>query len=132
MSVVSILIESAALYSIWALVFLIAYARGSGVQDILFPPLGQVQGIAPLLIIARVIRAPYSEFTTNPYFSSIYRTGVMRSQLETFDAASSNTQINHYDHAIPLEPLPNHREAYSESGVRNATSGKAREGNVHE
>jgi len=43
MSVASILTESAALYSIWALVFLIAYARGSGVQDILFPPLGQVQ-----------------------------------------------------------------------------------------
>jgi len=51
------------------------------------------------------------------------------------DAASSNTQINHYDHAIPLEPLPNHGEAYSESGVRNATSvafGKTRKGNVHE
>ncbi|THU95102.1 hypothetical protein K435DRAFT_667113 [Dendrothele bispora CBS 962.96] len=42
-SIASMLIESAALYSIWALVFLILYARGSRFQDILFPPLGQIQ-----------------------------------------------------------------------------------------
>ncbi|SJL15723.1 uncharacterized protein ARMOST_19227 [Armillaria ostoyae] len=54
-SIVAILVESASLYSAWALVFLITYARDSWVQNILLPPLGQIQGIAPLLIIMRVV-----------------------------------------------------------------------------
>ncbi|KAG7452005.1 uncharacterized protein BT62DRAFT_275787 [Guyanagaster necrorhizus] len=54
-SIVAILVESASLYSGWALVFLITYARNSWVQNILLPPLGQIQGIAPLLIIMRVV-----------------------------------------------------------------------------
>jgi len=51
LSVASMLVESAALYSIWALVFLITYARGSAAQNILLPPLGQIQvcGINSLL-----------------------------------------------------------------------------------
>lgn len=53
-STLSILIESAALYSICGLVFIILYARNSPVQNIVLPPLGQIQGIAPLLIIFRV------------------------------------------------------------------------------
>lgn len=43
LTVVSMLVESAALYSGWALVFLITYARGSAIQNILLPPLGQIQ-----------------------------------------------------------------------------------------
>ncbi len=42
-SIVAILVESASLYSAWALVFLITYARDSWVQNILLPPLGQIQ-----------------------------------------------------------------------------------------
>ncbi|TFK35070.1 hypothetical protein BDQ12DRAFT_688752 [Crucibulum laeve] len=53
-SVMSMIVESASLYSIWGLVFIISYARGSPFQNIVLPPLGQVQGIAPLLIILRV------------------------------------------------------------------------------
>ncbi|KAK7438074.1 hypothetical protein VKT23_018241 [Stygiomarasmius scandens] len=54
-SLVSMLVESAALYSAWALAFLITFARGSAVQNLLLPALGQVQGIAPLLILMRVL-----------------------------------------------------------------------------
>ena len=42
-SVIGILTESAALYSVWALVFLVAYARGSPAQNILLPALGQIE-----------------------------------------------------------------------------------------
>ncbi|KIK50249.1 hypothetical protein GYMLUDRAFT_112773, partial [Collybiopsis luxurians FD-317 M1] len=42
-SVAAMLVESAALYSTWALVFLITYARNSPVQNLLLPSLGQVQ-----------------------------------------------------------------------------------------
>ncbi|PBK76494.1 hypothetical protein ARMSODRAFT_1078617 [Armillaria solidipes] len=63
-SVLAIVIESAALYSLWALIFLITYARNNPVQNILLPPLGQIEGIAPLLIILRVIRGRAWNSTT--------------------------------------------------------------------
>ncbi|KAJ7055778.1 hypothetical protein C8F01DRAFT_1221110 [Mycena amicta] len=52
-SVVAMLVESASLYSIVGLIFIITYARSSPVQNLIFPPLGQVQAIAPMLILAR-------------------------------------------------------------------------------
>ncbi|KAJ7058914.1 hypothetical protein C8F01DRAFT_1232499 [Mycena amicta] len=52
-SVVAMLVESASLYSIVGLIFIITYARSSSVQNLIFPALGQVQAIAPMLILAR-------------------------------------------------------------------------------
>ncbi|KAJ7074788.1 hypothetical protein C8F01DRAFT_925160, partial [Mycena amicta] len=54
-SAVTMLIESAALYALVGLIFLITYARASTVQNLVFPILGQVEAIAPLLILARVV-----------------------------------------------------------------------------
>ncbi|KAJ7724801.1 hypothetical protein B0H16DRAFT_1585624 [Mycena metata] len=63
-SVSAMLVESAALYSTWGLVFLICYARNTPLQNILLPPLGQVQGIAPVLILFRVAQGrAWSEST---------------------------------------------------------------------
>ena len=42
-SVATMLIESAALYSITALIFIVTYARNSNVQNLVLPVLGQVQ-----------------------------------------------------------------------------------------
>jgi len=53
-SIAAMMIESAALYGVWSLVFIICYARNTPFQNILLPPLGQVQGIAPMLILFRV------------------------------------------------------------------------------
>ncbi|KAJ7493629.1 hypothetical protein FB451DRAFT_446806 [Mycena latifolia] len=53
-SAAAMLIESAALYAIWSMGFLICYAHGTPLQNVLLPPLGQVQGIAPVLILFRV------------------------------------------------------------------------------
>ena len=53
-SVATMLVESAALYSITALIFIITYARNSAVQSLVLPVLGQVQAISPLLIMWRV------------------------------------------------------------------------------
>lgn len=55
-SVAAMLVESAALYSITALLFIITYARNSNIQNLVLPPLGQVQAISPLLIMWRVAR----------------------------------------------------------------------------
>ncbi|KAJ2924818.1 hypothetical protein H1R20_g12292, partial [Candolleomyces eurysporus] len=53
-SVVSMLVESAAIYTSWAIMFLVPFAREDTFQNFVLPSLGQVQGIAPLLIIFRV------------------------------------------------------------------------------
>ncbi|KAJ7160006.1 hypothetical protein C8R43DRAFT_881741 [Mycena crocata] len=53
-TIAAMLVESAALYAIWGLAFLVCYARNTPMQNILLPPLGQVQGIAPVLILFRV------------------------------------------------------------------------------
>ncbi|KAJ2917551.1 hypothetical protein MD484_g2883, partial [Candolleomyces efflorescens] len=53
-SVVSMLVESAAIYTGWAIMFLVPFAREDTFQNFVLPSLGQVQGIAPLLIIFRV------------------------------------------------------------------------------
>jgi len=55
-SIAAMLVESAALYSITALLFIITYARNSNLQNLLLPVLGQVQAISPLLIMWRVAR----------------------------------------------------------------------------
>ncbi|KAF5342598.1 hypothetical protein D9611_002007 [Ephemerocybe angulata] len=53
-SVLSMIVESAALYTAWALIFMASYAKGDTFQNVVLPALGQVQAIAPLLIIFRV------------------------------------------------------------------------------
>ncbi|KAH6873684.1 hypothetical protein BKA70DRAFT_1482525 [Coprinopsis sp. MPI-PUGE-AT-0042] len=45
-SVAAMLIESASLYAVWALLFIILYGKGSYVQNYILPSLGQVQGSA--------------------------------------------------------------------------------------
>lgn len=42
-SVAAMLVESASLYAIWALLFIILYGKGSYVQNYILPSLGQVQ-----------------------------------------------------------------------------------------
>lgn len=55
-SLVAVLVESAALYSVTGLIFIVSYARNSPFQNIVLPPLGLVQGIAPILILLRVAK----------------------------------------------------------------------------
>lgn len=55
-SIAAMLIESAALYTSVALIFIVTYARNSDIQNLVLPVLGQVQAISPLLIMWRVAR----------------------------------------------------------------------------
>ncbi|GJE91766.1 hypothetical protein PsYK624_079170 [Phanerochaete sordida] len=54
LSLTAMLVESAALYAAFALAFLATYARGNPASFMLLAILGQVQSIAPLLIVLRV------------------------------------------------------------------------------
>ncbi|KAJ7448666.1 hypothetical protein B0H11DRAFT_340224 [Mycena galericulata] len=69
-TVVAMVVESAAIYSINGLIFLVSYGVNSPVQNLALPLLGQTQSIAPLLIILRVAQgeawsgATMTELTT--------------------------------------------------------------------
>ncbi|KAH7099605.1 hypothetical protein BKA62DRAFT_621194 [Auriculariales sp. MPI-PUGE-AT-0066] len=77
-SISAIFIESAALYTITGIVFIVLYATNSSILNLFLPTLAQVQSIAPLLIILRVaqgtalsadalsrLKNPYSGFSPN-------------------------------------------------------------------
>ncbi|KAF5329904.1 hypothetical protein D9758_018697 [Tetrapyrgos nigripes] len=65
-TVSAMLIESAFIYSSTGLAFLISYGVNSPVQNLFLPLLGQVQSIAPLLIILRVAEGKgWSKDTAN-------------------------------------------------------------------
>ncbi|KIK91757.1 hypothetical protein PAXRUDRAFT_613134 [Paxillus rubicundulus Ve08.2h10] len=56
MSLATILVESAALYGVWSLLFLILSVKGSPVQTIILATMSEIQVIAPLLIILWIAR----------------------------------------------------------------------------
>ncbi|KIK52787.1 hypothetical protein GYMLUDRAFT_49747 [Collybiopsis luxurians FD-317 M1] len=115
-SVAAMLVESAALYSTWALVFLITYARNSPVQNILLPPLGQVQGIAPLLITLRVVNGNDVKGTFTSAGSSSFQ-GSGGIPLSTLSKRSNVAAVN-----VHIES--NTRRDISE--LTTATEAKAR------
>ncbi|THH08338.1 hypothetical protein EW146_g9025 [Bondarzewia mesenterica] len=72
-SITAMVVESAALYSITGLIFIICYARNSNVQNIVLPVLGQVMCIAPELILLRVARGrAWSHNTGRTVSSSVF------------------------------------------------------------
>nr|GAT46240.1 predicted protein [Mycena chlorophos] len=70
-SLSAMLVESAAIYSINGLIFLISYGVNSPVQNLALPLLGQTQSIAPLLIILRVARGQAWSGETNGELTSV-------------------------------------------------------------
>jgi len=56
LSVTTMTVESAALYTVTGLIFLVSYGVNSPIQNLALPVLGQVQSISPLLIILRVLQ----------------------------------------------------------------------------
>ncbi|KAJ7756039.1 hypothetical protein DFH07DRAFT_959171 [Mycena maculata] len=74
-TVTAMLVESAAIYSINGLVFLISYGVNSPVQNLALPLLGQTQSIAPLLIILCVAQGQaWSSSTMSTVTSMRWRT----------------------------------------------------------
>ncbi|KAG9222286.1 hypothetical protein CCMSSC00406_0006583 [Pleurotus cornucopiae] len=55
-SIISMLVESSALYAVTSLLFIGSYGAGNNISALFLPILGQTQVIAPLLIISRVAR----------------------------------------------------------------------------
>ncbi|KIJ58316.1 hypothetical protein HYDPIDRAFT_119682 [Hydnomerulius pinastri MD-312] len=70
-SITSILVESAATYGIWSFVAIILYAEGNLGSSILLGSLGQIQVIAPLLIILWIARGKAWNNKTQAALSTI-------------------------------------------------------------
>ncbi|KAJ7703882.1 hypothetical protein B0H17DRAFT_921603 [Mycena rosella] len=92
LSVTAMLVESAALYAVWSTVFLVCYARNTPFQNILLPPLGQIQGIAPLLILFRVAQGRgWSQSTVSGNYTQPSRIPV--SEVTVNGAGSRNIEM---------------------------------------
>ncbi|KAF7312840.1 hypothetical protein MKEN_00967900 [Mycena kentingensis (nom. inval.)] len=85
----AMLVESATLYSVNGLVFLISYGVNSPVQNLFLPLLGQTQSIAPLLIILRVARGYAWNGDTTNQFSSVRFAGKSNSRPTAFQGGST-------------------------------------------
>ncbi|KAJ7074796.1 hypothetical protein C8F01DRAFT_1361360 [Mycena amicta] len=115
-SIAAMLIESAALYAIWSLVFLICYARNTPLQNILLSSLGQVQGIAPLLILFRVAQGrAWTQDTANatgPLTFERPRDGSRSFQIGDLSQAASLSERGD----SPLYPTPSREMAEGRGG----------------
>ncbi|KAJ2917326.1 hypothetical protein MD484_g3060, partial [Candolleomyces efflorescens] len=119
-STLAMLIESAALYTAWAMVFIITYARGDTFQNIVLPSLGQVQGIAPLLIIFRVAQG-------KAWTSSTAATASMRNanaQSVRFNPSSgvSVPAVGHPTHSFPLTDMSGSTVRFDANGEKSTKS----------
>ena len=91
-SIATMLVESAALYSTTALIFIITYARNSAVQNLVLPVLGQVQAISPLLIMWRVAMGQAISQDSLPTSSSKFST-FMRQRSGVHDGSKTVVQL---------------------------------------
>jgi len=72
-SIASMIVESAALYSVTGMVYLICYARGTNVQNLIISALDQIICIAPELIALRVsLGHSWTRDTTRRVMSSVH------------------------------------------------------------
>jgi len=66
-SVASMVVESAALYSIVGVIYIVTFIMHSNVENLVFLSINHVQGIAQLLIILRVVKGQaYTQDATRP------------------------------------------------------------------
>ncbi|GJJ08053.1 hypothetical protein Clacol_002260 [Clathrus columnatus] len=74
LSLSTVCIESAVLYTSVALIFIVNYAKNAPATDLVLPLLGQVQSIAPLLITLRV--AEGRSFTSRSMTDTLAHAGI--------------------------------------------------------
>ncbi|KAF9010828.1 hypothetical protein BDQ17DRAFT_1299432 [Cyathus striatus] len=107
-SVLSMLVESAALYSITLTIFVISYARGSAFQNVVLPPFGMISGIAPILIIFRVAKGKaWSQDNFNTQTGStgrfVNRSGLTSKAGNTTPTVMvTKTTVTDVDYRIPI------------------------------
>jgi len=92
-SISAMLIESASLYSAVAIAFIVLFSRNDPFQNIFLPLLGQVQIIAPLLIVVRVAQGrcftQKSFEQTTTYMSSTRQPLSVHLQMDVIRSSSN-------------------------------------------
>lgn len=97
-SIASLIVESSALYSSFSLLFLIPFALNSALANIFLQALSQVQIIAPLLIIYRVLQGKaWSSETATIATTRSVSTGIPLDSLH-FKTPSSNASTGFTSH----------------------------------
>jgi hypothetical protein len=130
-SISAMLIESAALYAVVGVAFLIAFGVGSWVQDFFIAVLAPAQAIAPTLIIMRVAqgrawsRDTLSNSTSGGIGARQGRSDVQMSTLR-FNAHSASTGTTQADGSFGSTPttvlhIGQGSEGYSQDGKLKAS-----------
>ncbi|GJJ11140.1 hypothetical protein Clacol_005371 [Clathrus columnatus] len=118
LSISATLVESAFLYSVVGLIFIITFVRNSPVETLFLPLLGQVQSIAPLLILLRVAQQrAWTRKTLKPETTRLDFVTIT-SELTT-QTDSSRTRIGAFTTASKVN-LP--KSSFSETAFQDAFS----------
>ncbi|PPR03305.1 hypothetical protein CVT24_012587 [Panaeolus cyanescens] len=91
-SIVSMLVESSALYTVWGIIFLATYVTNNPVQNIFLASLSEIQTIAPLLIVYRVSQGKAWNYdTTKTLTAGSVMTGRFRAPGASTTATATPT-----------------------------------------
>ncbi|KAF8522613.1 hypothetical protein BU17DRAFT_44544 [Hysterangium stoloniferum] len=104
-SISAMFIESALLYSVVGCIVLVCFAKGFPAQTLVLPLLGQVQSIAPLLIILRVAQGQALERDTFKRTGNATVTSALEfadSERNSYGLSGFNSSVtkNHSDDAL--------------------------------
>jgi len=99
LSIAAMLVESGLMYSIGGLTFVISYTINSAFQNMVLNAVGQIQSIAPTLIILRVAQGHgLTRANLNAVSTTIKKSGMGTSQIrmdrETYRTEDTNRTLN--------------------------------------
>lgn len=108
LGIVAMLIESSALYTVWACIFLALYIHASPIQYVFLGSLAEVQIISPLLIIFRCVFSLVMNITP----TDLSLQSCARQSLEQHHASHS---YKHRTKGFPSRALHRHRHCIQNS-----------------
>ncbi|KAF9030282.1 hypothetical protein BJ165DRAFT_1535735 [Panaeolus papilionaceus] len=100
LSIVAMIVESSALYTVCGIVFLALYLKNNQVENVFLGTLSQVQIIAPLLIIYRVSQGKAWEQETSTYLTTVKTTGIPHPPVD-YGHGTTATTLNS-SHALNI------------------------------
>ncbi|KII87189.1 hypothetical protein PLICRDRAFT_176971 [Plicaturopsis crispa FD-325 SS-3] len=122
-SLSAMLIESAFIYSVNAVIFLVSYAVNSPIQNLALPLLCQTQVIAPLLIIVRVAQGrAWTRDTYSATFTGNTTGGTRGLHSASYDTSTTVARTSQITDKVPSYPsdisLDNTKETEGSSVFR--------------
>ncbi|KIJ65463.1 hypothetical protein HYDPIDRAFT_88626 [Hydnomerulius pinastri MD-312] len=120
-TIIAILVESAALYAVWSLIFLVLYVINHPVQYVFMASLSQVQIITPLLITLRVSQGKAWSSKTNSKLLSTFKAGDGQLHTSTTIEAGEAQGPSDFESTLGKEKAQTMRFAQNTEDVESGT-----------